>query len=70
MPKCCWVSSRPVRSEFDEAEKHFVRAVALEPRNYQAHAYLGSTYLQEKRWSDAAGVLPEGPGIESRQRDG
>ena len=42
------------RSQFGEAEKHFVRAVALEPRNYQAHAYLGSTYLQEKRLSEAA----------------
>src|ERR1700722_5795780 len=45
-----------VRSEFAGAEKHFARAVALEPRNYQAHAYLGSTYLQEKRFSEAAGA--------------
>src|SRR6202171_2194192 len=43
-----------VRTQFGEAEKHFSRAVALEPKNYQAHAYLGSTYLQQKRLSDAA----------------
>jgi tetratricopeptide (TPR) repeat protein len=46
-----------VRSQFREAEKHFVKAVALEPGNYQAHAYLGSTYLQEKRLSEADGAF-------------
>jgi tetratricopeptide (TPR) repeat protein len=46
-----------VRSQFTEAEKHFVRAVALEPRNHQAHAYLGSTYLQEKRLPEAAAAF-------------
>jgi len=38
-----------VQSRFGEAEKHFLKGVALEPENYQAHAYLGSTYLQEKK---------------------
>ncbi len=46
-----------VRSQFADAEKHFVRAVAIEPRNYQAHSYLGSTYLQEKRFPEAAGAF-------------
>jgi tetratricopeptide (TPR) repeat protein len=46
-----------VRAQFVEAEKHFSRAVALEPKNYQAHAYLGSTYLQQKRLSEAAGAF-------------
>jgi len=36
-----------VRSQFAAAEKHFAHAISLEPRNYQAHGYLGSTYLQE-----------------------
>src|SRR5204863_239040 len=38
-----------MRSDFSEAEKHFLRAVSFEPRNPRTHAYLGSTYLQEKR---------------------
>ena len=38
-----------VQSRFGEAEKHFLKGVALEPENYQEHAYLGSTYLQEKK---------------------
>lgn len=43
-----------VRSSFGDAEKHFLRGVALEPQNYQAHAYLGSTYLQEKKLPEAS----------------
>lgn len=38
-----------VQSRFGEAEKHFLRGVALEPENYPAHTYLGSSYLQEKK---------------------
>lgn len=38
-----------VQSSFGEAGKHFLRGVALKPENCQAHAYLGSTYLQEKK---------------------
>jgi hypothetical protein len=34
---------------FGDPEKHFLQGVALKPENYQAHAYLGSTYLQEKK---------------------
>lgn len=43
-----------VRSQFAGAEQRFARAVQLQPGNYQAHAYLGSTYLQEKRLPEAA----------------
>src|SRR5438034_98349 len=43
-----------MRSDFSEAEKHFLRAVSFEPRNPRTHAYLGSTYLQEKRLDAAA----------------
>lgn len=46
-----------VHSQFAEAEKHFMRAVTLQPGNYQTHAYLGSTYLQEKKLSEAAGAF-------------
>lgn len=46
-----------VRSQFPDAEKHFLKAVKIEPGNYQAHAYLGSTYLQEKRLPEAAGAF-------------
>jgi hypothetical protein len=38
-----------LQSRFGEAGKHFLRGMALEPENYQAHAYLGSTYLEEKK---------------------
>ena len=38
-----------VQSSFGMRESIFLRGVALKPENYQAHAYLGSTYLQEKK---------------------
>jgi tetratricopeptide (TPR) repeat protein len=45
------------RSQFADAEKHFVRAVVLQPANYQGYAYLGSTYMQQKRLAEAAGAF-------------
>jgi tetratricopeptide (TPR) repeat protein len=42
------------RSNFTDAEKHFLKAVSLAPGNFRSHAYLGSTYLQQKRLADAA----------------
>jgi len=35
------------------AQKHFSRAVSLEPNDYRTHAYLASTYLAQKRYADA-----------------
>ena len=47
------------QNEFEEAEKRFRNATALQPANPRAHAYLGSTYLQLKRAGDAARAFQE-----------
>src|SRR3974377_1753144 len=43
-----------VQSRFSSAEQHFLRAVSLQPQSDQALGYLASTYLQEKRFAEAA----------------
>ena len=35
------------------AAEHFGRAVSLQPNNYRAHAYLGSTYLRQEKVVEA-----------------
>ena len=42
-----------VRSQPAEAERHLVRAVELQPRNYRALGYLALAYVQEKRIPEA-----------------
>ncbi|HSB15568.1 MAG TPA: tetratricopeptide repeat protein [Bryobacteraceae bacterium] len=42
-----------MRSRFQEAERHFRNAAALQPANPRVHAYLGSTYLQQQRLPEA-----------------
>src|SRR5215468_3794328 len=43
-----------VHGQFSDAEKRFLRATSLQPRNYRAHEYLGSTYLQQKELARAS----------------
>ncbi len=43
-----------VQAQFNNAEKHFLRAVSLQPQNDQAQGYLASTYLQQKRYTEAS----------------
>lgn len=40
-------------SQISSAEKHFSRAVSIDPSNYRAHTYLGSTYLRQQRLDEA-----------------
>jgi len=40
-----------------EAEKHLLRALSLQPRNDRAQSYLGSVYLQQKRFAEASRVF-------------
>lgn len=47
------------QNQFEEAEKRFRNATALQPANPRAHAYLGSTYLQLKRAGNAARAFQE-----------
>lgn len=53
------------------AEKHFLQAVQLQPANYRAYGYLGSTYLRQKRLGEAeqtfARVLELNPGNAAAQ---
>jgi len=46
-----------VQAQFSSAEQHFLRAVSLQPQNDQALGYLASTYLQEKRYREAASTF-------------
>jgi tetratricopeptide (TPR) repeat protein len=40
--------------DLGSAEKHFARAVELQPKNPRVHGYLGSTYLAQQRLPEAA----------------
>jgi tetratricopeptide (TPR) repeat protein len=40
-------------AQIRSAEKHFAKAVSLQPSNYRAHTYLGSTYLRQRRLNEA-----------------
>ncbi|MFN7997733.1 MAG: tetratricopeptide repeat protein [Bryobacteraceae bacterium] len=57
--------------QFSDAEQHFQRAATIAPGNYQAHSYLGSTYLMEGRPKEAAAafekVLSLNPGNPTAQ---
>jgi tetratricopeptide (TPR) repeat protein len=46
-----------MEKEFGSAEKHFVRALSLQPGNNLAQGYLASTYLQQKRYAEASGAF-------------
>ena len=42
-----------IEEQFSSAEKHFLRAISLQPGNDLARGYLASTYLQQKRYPEA-----------------
>ncbi len=45
------------RQGYLDAERHFRRAIELEPDHFKAHNNLGATYLAMERWDDAIGVF-------------
>jgi tetratricopeptide (TPR) repeat protein len=48
-----------VKGEFGPAERHFRRALSIQPDNHYAKGYLGSTCFQLKRYAEAARLLKE-----------
>lgn len=45
------------REEYGEAEKRFIDAVSLDPKNLQAYAGLATIYKAQKEWAGAQEVL-------------
>jgi tetratricopeptide (TPR) repeat protein len=45
------------KQEYDEAEKRYIDAVALDPKNLEAYAGLATIYKAQKEWAGAQEVL-------------
>jgi tetratricopeptide (TPR) repeat protein len=52
------------QGKFDQAAADLRQAIALKPREYQAHVTLAQVYQKQKKWADAARQLDQATALE------